>query len=101
MRRGAGGRTTRTILVAVTVLTTGCVAASLDTARLERQLATDVEARLQVDGVTVRCPGEVEVRRGDAFECVATAPDDERVAIRVTQVDDDGTVTWEIAWPDG
>jgi hypothetical protein len=37
------------------------------------------------------------VRSGDTFVCVATAPNGDRLRIDVTQVDDEGAVTWELA----
>lgn len=44
------------------------------------------------------CPEDVEVRRGGTFACTARAPGEtEGLRIDVTQLDDDGNVTWEIA----
>lgn len=44
------------------------------------------------------CPDDVEVRRGGTFECTARAPGEaDGLRIDVTQLDDDGNVTWEIA----
>lgn len=43
------------------------------------------------------CPEDVEVRRGGTFECTARAPGEtDGLRIDVTQLDDDGNVTWEI-----
>jgi hypothetical protein len=44
------------------------------------------------------CPDDAEVREGSTVDCVARAPGETAgLRIVVTQVDDDGNVTWEIA----
>ena len=44
------------------------------------------------------CPEDMEVSKGATFACTARAPgEDVGLRIVVTQLDDDGHVTWEIA----
>jgi len=45
---------------------------------------------------TVRCPDEVEARRGDTFNCVARASNGQRARVEVTQRDDEGGVSWRL-----
>ena len=48
--------------------------------------------------IVAECPDDVEVRRGETFECTARAPGEaDGLRIHVTQLDDDGNVAWEIA----
>jgi hypothetical protein len=76
----------------------GCVPRTLDADQLERRLGREVSARLGVPGIMATCPDGVEVRRGGRLTCTARGPG-EAVALRivVTQLDDEGNVTWEIA----
>lgn len=76
----------------------GCIPATLDMPQLERRLERQLSDQLNVDGIEVRCPVEVEVEEGATFSCVATAPGEtDALRIDVTQIDDEGDVTWEIA----
>ena len=82
----------------VTVAAGGCAARTLHTDQLERRLARQLSDRLGVSGIEAECPEGVEVGRGTMFVCTARAPgEDVRLRIEVTQLDDDGNVTWEIA----
>jgi hypothetical protein len=70
----------------------------LDSAQLERRLARQISDLLDVPGVDVECPDDAEVHKGSTLECVARAPGETAgLRIAVTQMDDDGNVTWEIA----
>jgi hypothetical protein len=100
VRRGASRGAALALLLAVPIATGSCVPRTLRTDQLERRLARDLERTLHV-AATVTCPPDIEVRRGAVVICVATDPDGDRVRIRVTQVDDDGAVTWEVVGPDG
>ena len=98
---GSGGtlpRATLALVLVVSFATGGCVHQTLDADQLERRLARSVSARLGVDGVEATCPDDVRVRKGDTFECIARAPGETAgLRIVVTQVDDEGRITWEIA----
>ena len=70
----------------------------LDRDQLERTLARNISAQLDVPGIEVECPDDVEARQGATLECIARAPGETAgLRIEVTQLDDDGNVTWEIA----
>ena len=91
-------RPTLVLLLALSVATGACTPRMLDSAQLERRLAREISDVLDVPGVAVECPDDAEVRQGSTLDCIARAPG-ETVGLRitVTQVDDDGNVTWEIA----
>ena len=95
---GTPPRPTLVFLLLVTVAAGSCAAQTLDTDQLERRLGRQISARLGVAGIEAECPERVEVRGDAAFTCTARAPgDDLELRVEVTQVDDEGHVTWEIA----
>ena len=99
---GTPPRPTLALLLILSVAAGSCAARTLDTDQLERRLGRQLSDRLGVPSIVAECPKDVEVRRGGTFVCTARAPDeDEGLRIDVTQVDDDGNVTWEIAGPAG
>ena len=70
----------------------------LDADQLERRLSREISERLHVANVAVECPDDAEARQGATLGCVARAPGETQgLRIQVTQLDDDGNVTWEIA----
>ena len=68
----------------------------VDTARAELEIKRDLSASTGAQVRSVRCPSEVEVRKGDVFRCRATAVDGSRIPIRVTQIDGNGGVRWRV-----
>jgi hypothetical protein len=86
------------LLLALSVAAGACTPRMLDGAQLERRLARELSDQLDVPGIEVSCPDDTEVRQGSTLDCVARAPGETAgLRIAVTQVDDDGNVTWEIA----
>jgi len=91
-------RATLALALVVSFATGGCVHQTLDADQLERRLSRSVSARLGVEGVRATCPDDVRAQAGDTFICIARAPGESAgLRIEVTQVDDDGRITWEIA----
>ena len=89
---------TLVFLVLLSIVVGGCAPRTLNTDQLERRLGRQLSERLGVSGIVTRCPGSIEVRERATFECTARAPgEDLGIRIVVTQLDDDGHVTWEIA----
>jgi hypothetical protein len=84
--------------VLLTIVVSSCTPRMLNTDQLERRLGRQLSERLGVSGIVTRCPDGIEVRERATFECTARAPgEDVGIRIVVTQLDDDGHVTWEIA----
>jgi hypothetical protein len=93
VRRGA-----LVLVVAVLALPAGCTRTkTLDGAGLNSALATDLSQRLGVQSVTVSCPGDQPAEAGHAFDCTATNPDGTTITLHVTESDDQGNVTYEVA----
>jgi uncharacterized protein DUF4333 len=70
--------------------------ATLDTQKLEDQIAQGIQEQTGATGVTVDCPDDIEAKAGDEFECQATADDGTNATVKVTQNDDQGNVTWSV-----
>jgi hypothetical protein len=86
------------LVVVVSVAMGACTPRMLDTEQLERRLERGLSDELRVPGITVECPLEIEAREGSTLDCIARAPGESAgLRIEVTQLDDDGNVTWEIA----
>jgi hypothetical protein len=88
-------RFVRSVGVVALVLATAACPKSLDTTGLEGTLRDQLETELDVTGLTVECPDDIDVKAGDTFRCTATGPDDGSLTIEVTQTDDEGHLTWE------
>ena len=80
--------------VAVAVALAGCGSQELDTAEAERTIA-DRLGKQAGTKVTVACPDDVEIKKGDTFNCRARARND-TAEVKVTQLDDEGNVRWEV-----
>ena len=81
----------------LSVATGACAPRMLDSDQLERRLSRELSDQLDVPGIEVECP-DAEAREGSTLDCIARAPGETAgLRIVVTQVDDDGNVTWEIA----
>lgn len=84
------------------VLLTGCSGFSLsfgglDTGPLETRIETDLEQQAEgIDIERVECPDRVEPQAGRVFVCRAHAVDGSLGTVEVTQVDDEGSVEWEL-----
>jgi hypothetical protein len=95
---GTPRRPTLAILLILSMAAGGCAARTLHGGQLERRLGRQLSDTLGVAEIVAECPDDIEVHRGATFTCTARAPG-ETVALRidVTQIDDEGNVTWEIA----
>jgi uncharacterized protein DUF4333 len=89
------GRVRRAVgLAAVAVLAVGC-SKSIDVPDLEQRLAGELQAELNI-AYTVNCPDEVEAKKGNDFVCSAKGEDGTDLTLRITQTDDNASVTYEI-----
>ena len=71
-------------------------AAKLDTDRAETAIRSGITRQTGVKIDTVRCPDDVEARRGETFRCVALASNGQRARVEVRQRDDEGSVSWRL-----
>jgi hypothetical protein len=89
-------RFVRSVGVLVVVLAAVGCSKTLDTTELEGSLKDQLETQLDVTGLSVDCPDDIEAKAGDSFRCTATGTDGTQATIEVTQTDDQGNLTWEI-----
>jgi hypothetical protein len=71
-----------------------CGSQQLDTAEAERTIADRLERQAGTK-VTISCPDDVEIKKGNTFDCEAKARND-TARVKVTQLDDEGNVRWEV-----
>lgn len=71
-------------------------AAKLDTGRAETAIRSGITRQTGVKIDTVRCPDDVEAKRGETFRCVAQASNGQRARVEVRQRDDEGSVSWRL-----
>lgn len=68
----------------------------LDVGKAERTIADEVEKQTATQEVKIDCPDDVDQKKGDVFECDLSARGGVKATVKVTQVDDDGNVRWEV-----
>src|SRR4051812_47759101 len=84
MRRSA-------VLLLAVVAVAGC-SSKLDPAGTEKAISAGVAKQFDVTVKAVRCPDDVEARKGGRFRCRVRAADGSRGTAVVTQADDEGHV---------
>ncbi len=90
------------VLLLAGLLLTGCGDFSLsfgglDTEPLESEIEADLEQQAAgIDIDRVECPRNVEPQAGRVFVCRAHAIDGSVGTVEVRQVDDQGSVEWEL-----
>jgi hypothetical protein len=78
------------------VLAAGCGTKKLNIDDAERTMAERLGAEQGLK-YNVDCPDEVEIKKGDTFNCRATSPGKKTSTVKVTQLDDDGRVRYELS----
>jgi len=83
------------LLVAVTILTIGLGRTRLETKGIEEQIAAEIADQLDTP-TTVTCPDLVDAGKGLSFTCDVKVENGSTAVVKVTQKDDEGTVTWDV-----
>lgn len=84
------------VLVCIALLA-GCGGGDeIDADKTEEEIAAGVEKATATEDVKIDCPDDVERKTGDVFECDLTAAGGVKAKVKVTQVDDDGKIRWEV-----
>ena len=73
-----------------------CGSKTVNTDKAETEIEKGLKQQLKLRSVSVTCPGDVEAKKGDRFDCRATSGND-KARIAVTQSDDDGNIRWRLA----
>ena len=96
MRLAAAG-----IALLASIAVTACGEEQLDTGAAEATIRAGIAQQTGVEIDAVRCPDEVEAKRGGRFRCVAVARNGDRATVNVTQRDDQGRLRWRLVRPRG
>ena len=83
-------------LAVVVVGLAACGEPKLDTEKAESAIRSGITRQTGVKIDSVRCPDDVEARRGETFRCVALASNGQRARVEVRQRDDEGSVSWRL-----
>ena len=84
------------VLLASLALMGGCTRTkTLDANGLEEALGPKIEHQLGTQGIAVDCPDDEPAKAGASFQCTATSAAGTTLTIEVTQLDDQGNVTWK------
>ena|SRR3712207_4437441 len=84
--------TTPALAVALSALALGACGGegAIDTSDLESKLSDQLGRSMGTSGDEVRCPADIEARRGHRFDCTISGPEGERVRVGVTLTNADG-----------
>jgi Domain of unknown function (DUF4333) len=88
-------RATAAACLLAAVLAGGCGTKKLDIEDAEKTIGARLGEQSGAK-VLVDCPNDVEIKRGDTFDCRATAQGTRPATVRVTQLDDEGKVRWVV-----
>jgi hypothetical protein len=83
------------VLVAAAIALAGCTK-KIDTSKAEQSIKAglDSKARRGITIASVRCPGDINVKKGNNFACTVTATNGRTASVKVVQTDDKGNVTY-------
>jgi hypothetical protein len=88
------------LLLVVSVLVAGLALAGctkkIDTSKAERSIKAGLESRARngVTIVSVKCPSDVTVKKGNSFACTVTGRNGKKAKVTVVQTDNNGNVTY-------
>ena len=91
-----------TLIVATALIAvTGCTN-TLNMEGARKPVSEGLAKQLELEMAAVTCPPESRpLQAGDSFECTATPKDGGSISVKVTQQDDVGNITWEVAKSEG
>jgi hypothetical protein len=95
--RRIGTSTAVALAAAIVVGAGGCgLKKQIDTDRAEAEIKRDLGSQIGQPLRSVRCPDQVDAKKGARFTCTAIAGDGSRIPVRVTQTDGNGGVEWRV-----
>ena len=83
------------LFAAAAIALAGCGTKTLNTDNAETEIQKGLEQQTEARDPKVSCPDDVEVKKGDTFQCQATAGGDKATVV-VEQLDDEGNIRWRL-----
>ena len=87
------------LVLAMSVLVTGCGPTTVDTTSLEKNVASSIDGPGSVEVDTVDCPQDQVPKVGTTFTCSYVLTDGSAGEITVTVRDEEGAGSWEVTRP--
>jgi Domain of unknown function (DUF4333) len=91
----APSRAVAAVALAAGIALGGCGTKMLNTDNAEKEIVRGLEQQTKARNPKVSCPDDVEIKKGDRFNCRATAGGDS-ATIAVEQLDDEGNIRWRL-----
>jgi hypothetical protein len=88
------------LLLAGALLLVGCQQ-HLDLDNLKGIVSQGIQDQLGLVVSSVECPEQVMIESGNTFDCTASPEGGGELAVKITQNDDEGNVTWEVVDMEG
>jgi Domain of unknown function (DUF4333) len=93
-------RLLRGAALAAVVALAGCTQ-NLNMDAVKKSVSEGLASQLGLTIASVDCPATRPTKAGDTFECVATPTGGGRLTVKVSQRDEAGNVSWEVAKTEG
>jgi hypothetical protein len=74
-----------------------CGKTTIDTGSAERSISDNIKKQLGQQPKAVKCPSEIEAKKGGTFTCTVTAADGSKATIKAVQTDDNGHFNFSIS----
>jgi Domain of unknown function (DUF4333) len=74
-----------------------CGKTTIDTSSAENSISENIQKQLGQKPKSVKCPSEIEAKKGGTFTCTVTAADGSKATIKATQTDDNGHFNFSIS----
>jgi Domain of unknown function (DUF4333) len=82
----------RTLPICFAILSLASCKQKIDPSKVQDLCKSLLKDDTDIEAKTIVCPKDIEVKKGNDFECVATTDDGDEVTLTVDQTDDKGTV---------
>lgn len=83
------------LLITAPLALTAC-AKTISTEAIEQSIQSDVEKQGGISVTEIVCPPRIKPQSGQTFECTGELESDRRFYVVVKQLDDQGTVNWDV-----
>jgi hypothetical protein len=68
----------------------------LDPSSAEKLISGEVEKQVGATPKSVSCPDDMEAKKGATYDCTLTAPNGDKVGVKLTMTNDEGRFRFEV-----